>query len=100
MRVAGRTDLWSPIGPTDDGVALRDLDDGVLSSGERVMLLVTFTLWDGDETIQFKELARLSPDNLFAVGSLVASCAADAMQAGHVKPYVDEWIAEERKLFS
>ena len=101
MGICGRTDLWSPTGPTEHAVALKDADGGVPSQGERVMLLVTFSFWDrGDEAVSFSELSRLSPENLFGVGSLLAAVVLDRMQLGSVKPCVDQWIADERTLIT
>ena len=99
MRVARLSYLWPMSGPTPEAVTLLEEDGGHLSPGERVMLLATFSLWNGDERLRFSELARLSPANLFAVGSLVASRAVDRMQPPQApRPYVAEWITDELSL--
>ena len=99
MRVAGRGDLWAPPGPTEHARTLRD-DATSLPADERVMLLVSLALFDEDETLRFADLRHLSPEQLFAVGSLLAAMGVDCMQPPDVsvRPYVDRWIADEREL--
>lgn len=100
MKIGGREDLWLPTGPTEEARQLRELRGGPLSPGERVMLLVAFAFWDADETLRFRELSRLSPENLFAVGSLLAALAVDRMQLSetHAASCVDTWLTEETWL--
>ena len=97
MQIAGRGDLWLPSGPTEEALRLREADGGSLSPGERVMLLVTFSFWNGDETLRFRELTRLSPDNLFAVCTLVGAIAVDDMQLPEAagECCVATWLTEE-----
>ncbi len=99
MLVAGRPDLWDADGPTLEAEELRANNGGSLSPGERVMLLVAFTFFDGDRKLGFFELARLSPENLFAVGSLLAARAVDRMQLpGVSRSQIEEWIGQEQQL--
>lgn len=99
MLVAGRSDLWPQTGPTEAAQELRDQGGGSISPGERVMLLAAFTLWDGDDRVGLSELTRLSPKNLFAVGSLLAALAVDRMQLPSApRSQVEEWIRDERRL--
>lgn len=100
MRIAGREDLWLPSGPTGEALRLREEDGGPLSPSERVMLLATFSFWDGDETLRFRELSRLQPESLFAVATLAAALAVDQMQLPEAQGTrcVDTWLAEEAWL--
>lgn len=97
MEGISRGDLWTRRGPTREARQLHSLDGGWLSAGERVMLGVCFALWQSDETLRFTELSQLDPHNLYAVGSLLASLAVDAMALlGEPRVCVSEWLAEMR----
>lgn len=39
-------DLWTLDGPTERAIELRDADGGPLSSGERLLLLTAWDLWE------------------------------------------------------
>jgi hypothetical protein len=45
--------LWTPKGPAPAALRYREYDGGLLSSGERIMLLAVFDLWDGSGNLEF-----------------------------------------------
>ena len=47
LKPAGLQRLWTAEGPTDRACTLRDENGGVLSSGERILLLAAFAFWNG-----------------------------------------------------
>ncbi len=100
MRVCRRPDLWNDAGPSILGQKLRASGGATLSPGERVMLLATFAFFGGDEMLHFAELARLDPPSLYAVGSLLAASAVDAMAPDRSPTCVDLWLADEENLIS
>jgi len=60
--------MWTPTGPSEEACAVLAANGGPLSSGERVIVLATFALWNGDGTLTFADLFRLDSDNLLAIG--------------------------------
>lgn len=99
MEVTGLPDLWGPDGPTEAAVELVRQNGGPLSPGERVMLLVSFALWEGHKALRFEDLGRLDPRNLRAVGSLLTAIGRDAGLPPEVaRSHVGRWIADHRSL--
>lgn len=57
--------LWTDSGPTGEAIDLLAADGGPLSSGERVLLLAAFDLWNGMGKCRLSELlSTLDEDNL------------------------------------
>lgn len=48
--------LWTDDGPVSEAFRLRDANGGPLSSGERLMLLAVFDLWNGSGNLRFSEV--------------------------------------------
>jgi len=47
LACVNREDLWTPTGPTKEARHLLHLGGGYLSSGERMILRVAFSIWNG-----------------------------------------------------
>jgi hypothetical protein len=84
--------LWTLGGPKREAFKYRDCDGRPLSSGERVMVLAAFDLWNGSGGLKFHEV----PLTLDAAKAhklltllLAISTGGDA---------VDQWIERERSL--
>jgi hypothetical protein len=101
-RIPGTRGLWTDSGPTPGAVELMKNDGGPLSSGERVMLLAAFALWNGDGQLSVDDLLRLDGENLQAVGSLLVAMGTpmqplDAygvpVGAPRAVHPIDEWLA-------
>ena len=81
-------DLWTDEGPTPRARELLDQGGGPMSSGEALMLLVTFDLWNGRGNANLgRLLAVLDADRVRDLGTLLAA-EADGPDA------VDAWLAE------
>jgi hypothetical protein len=84
--------FWTSSGPTPQALALLEADGGPLSSGERVLLLAAFALWNGSGRLTFADiLARLDGPPLEALCSLVVAMKrrpsdVDAWIAAHAPP--------------
>jgi hypothetical protein len=79
--------MWTPSGPTEEAIALFEAGGGPLSSGERVMLLVTWAFWNSAEKATLADVVyRLDDNNLHAVATLMLALA-------HGAAALDEWIA-------
>jgi hypothetical protein len=84
----GMGELWTPDGPSDRATALLETGGGPLSSGERVMLLVAWAVWNGDEGARFGDVIhRLDGRCLVALGTLLIAVAGGGAA-------VDEWLAK------
>lgn len=78
--------LWNEDGPTELAMDLLDADGGGFSSGERIMFLVAWQIWNGDGKVKIEDVAyRLDQRNTAAVGSLLV-----AMSGGPGD--VDRWL--------
>ena len=78
--------MWTEAGPTQAAIALLDVNGGPLSSGERIVLLAAWAVWNSDDGCRFADvLYRLDGPNLRALGTLMLA-VADGGQA------IDEWI--------
>jgi hypothetical protein len=78
-------DLWTEQGPTPVALALRDAKGGSLSSGERILLLAAFDLWDRSGGATVNDLLQLEPGRRQALCSLVIAL-------GHGSDTVDSWL--------
>ena len=84
--------LWTPNGPTDAALRYRDANGGPLSSGERIMLLATFDLWNGTGGLKFAEMpGPLDPRRAQKLLSLLS-----AMTYG--SDAVDRWLEREKSV--
>lgn len=80
--------LWSVEGPTEEACRLLKRRGGPLSSGEGLVLLAAFDLWNGEGRADFSELLyRLDDTRLHLLGSLLIALGSGS--AG-----VDRWLAE------
>lgn len=76
--------LWTLDGPTDEALRLLEANGGPLSSGERVVVLSAFALWNGSGGLTLAEILDvLDPARAEALCTLVV-----AVQRGTV----EEWL--------
>jgi hypothetical protein len=81
--------MWTDSGPTDRAVEYIEKGNP-LSSGENVMLHITFALWSGHSDLPFARLIQtLDGDHLIAVGRLLVAIAQGARA-------VDEWLDDQQ----
>jgi hypothetical protein len=81
--------LWTEAGPTDEAMALLQNDGGALSSGERMVILVAWSLWNGQGHVMVADaIHRLDGMSLAMLGKLMVAGArgSDAVEA---------WLAEQ-----
>jgi hypothetical protein len=77
--------LWTTDGPTPEALALLEANGGPLSSGERIMVLAAFALWNGSGELRLAEVvATLDRERMAALCSLLIASREDA---------VDAWLA-------
>lgn len=84
--------LWTLDGPTRAALKYRDANGGPLSSGERILLLAAFDLWNGTGNLKFGEVpGPLDPRRARKLLSLLSAitCGSDA---------VDQWLKRERSV--
>lgn len=80
--------LWTANGPTDEAWKLLAADGGPLSSGERVMLLTAWTLWNAEGSVGLGDILDfLDAERTSALCSLVL-----AIQDG--SSAVDDWLGK------
>lgn len=84
--------FWTGASPTEKTHGFAEKDGGPMSSGERVMLLVAYAMWNGTGGLELAALMKLDDENLEAVASLLGAIA-DGRNAGAV----DEWIEGHRR---
>lgn len=78
--------MWTEAGPTETAIALLEANGGPLSSGERIVLLSAWAVWNGHEGARLADvLYRLDGRNLHALGTLMLAVA-------HSEHEIDEWI--------
>ena len=65
--------LWTDEGPTETAVSYLEQDGGPLSSGERVLLLCAFAIWNGNEKLPFADLFNLDDDRLGALARFLVA---------------------------
>jgi len=84
-----RPEWWTPDGPAPEACQLVDDGAGGLGAGERALLHLAFTFWNGWEAGRMRELLSLDAGNLAAVGDLLT-----ALSIG--PEAVDTWLDEQR----
>jgi hypothetical protein len=78
--------LWTLEAPTAEAVDLLAMNGGPLSSGERVLLLAAFALWNGDGSLKLVEVVQqLDVTPAHALCALI-SALKDGPEA------VDAWL--------
>ena len=78
--------FWDDDGATEIAIDYLERDGGPLSSGERIMFLVAWSIWNGEGNVRLDDVAyRLDGRNLTAVASLLACMAGGADD-------VDRWL--------
>ena len=80
---------WTPDGPAPEACDLVEAGAGELSAGERALLHLAFTLWNGWEGGRMRELLSLDAGNLAAVGDLLTAISLGPEA-------VDTWLDEHR----
>lgn len=85
--------LWTPEGPTARAIELMEADGGPLSSGERIVVMTSWAVWNSHESARVADVIhRLDNKNLAAIGSLLVAVAG-GMHA------VDRWVLDmEQRL--
>jgi hypothetical protein len=77
LKLVNLESLWTENGPSERAKALFKADGGPLSSGERVMFLMAWALWNSRGKLSFVEmLEKLDSGNLTAVGEFLIAYAA------------------------
>jgi hypothetical protein len=80
--------LWTEAGPTDEAMALLQSDGGPLSSGERMVILIAWSLWNGQGHVTVADaLHRLDGMSLAMLGKLMVAGARGSEA-------IDAWLAE------
>ena len=74
--LAGLPSLWTPAGPSERAKELLRTEGGPLSHGEKVMLYLAWSFWNGKGGLTVAELVdTLDRSNLAAVGQLLQAHA-------------------------
>jgi hypothetical protein len=80
----GLRDFWTEEGPSAQAKELLKEEGGTMSSGERIMFLTAWAVWNGHGKVLFADvIERLDDTNLEAVGNLLVAFATDS---------IDEWL--------
>lgn len=83
----GLAGLWTIQGPTERAIELLSVGGGPLSSGERMVFLAAWGVWNGSGDAMVGDVVhRLDGRALSALGSLMVA-VADGSSA------IDEWLA-------
>jgi len=81
-------DLWTDERPTAEAMALVERDGGPLSSGERLLLLLAWSIWSGDGPVSVGDaLASMDGVSLAMLGKLMTAAAQGSSA-------VDAWLTE------
>jgi hypothetical protein len=81
-------EMWTEEGPTEAAIELMEKDGGPLSSGERVVLLASWAIWNGHDGARFADVIyRLDGRNLVALGTLLVAVAGGGAA-------IDAWLAK------
>ena len=84
----GLKNFWTEDGPSARAKELLHQDGGTMSSGERIMFLTAWAVWNGHGKVLFADvIERLDDSNLETVGNLLVAFANES---------IAEWIEEER----
>lgn len=79
-------EMWTDAGPTENAIALMEANGGPLSSGERIVLLSAWAVWNSHDGARLADvLYRLDAPNLHAIATLM-------LAAAHGGAAIDEWI--------
>jgi hypothetical protein len=79
--------MWTDAGPTGTAIALMEANGGPLSSGERIVLLSAWAVWNGHDGARLADVIyRLDGRNLAAIGKLLGAVASGGAA-------IDAWIA-------
>ena len=82
-------ELWTENGPTSEARALLENDGGALSSGERLVILIAWSLWSGCNHVGLGDVVcNLDSTSLSMLGKLMVAGArgSDAVEA---------WLTEQ-----
>jgi hypothetical protein len=78
--------MWTDAGPSETAIALMEADGGPLSSGERIVLLAAWAVWNGHDGARFADVIyRLDGRNLVALGTLLVAMAGGGAA-------IDAWL--------
>ena len=78
--------MWTDGGPTETAIALMEANGGPLSSGERIVLLAAWAVWNGHDGARFADVVyRLDGRNLVALGTLLIAVASSGAA-------IDTWL--------
>ena len=81
-------ELWTDEGPTTEATALVERDGGALSSGERMVILIAWSLWSGCSHVSLGEVfCNLDSTSLTMLGKLMIAGARGSEA-------VEAWLAE------
>jgi hypothetical protein len=84
----GLAHLWTDDGPSDEAIGLRDAGGGPLSSGERIMVLAAWDVWNSHGSTNLGDVVhRLDGRRLATIGTLLVAVAG-GMHA------IDAWLAK------
>ena len=85
-------ELWTSDGPTAQATDLLERDGGPLSSGERMVFLVAWSIWNGSGHVTVGDVLRqLDSVSLTMLGKLM-------LAAGQGGGAIDAWIVEAEEL--
>ena len=85
-------ELWTSDGPTVQATDLLERDGGPLSSGERMVLLVAWSIWNGSGQVTVGDVLRqLDGVSLTMLGKLM-------LAAGQGGGAIDAWIVEAEAM--
>lgn len=89
--LAGRPDVWEPLGPTDAAAHLALAPE--LSPGERVLIAWAWDVWTGTgRALVADAIAHLDAARLLALAELLTALAT-ARRGDDGTKAVDEWLA-------
>ena len=78
--------MWTDAGPTETAIALMESNGGPLSSGERIVLLAAWAVWNSHDGARFADVIyRLDGRNLVAIGTLLIAVASSGAA-------IDTWL--------
>jgi hypothetical protein len=85
--LVGLGSLWTIDRPSPRAMALLEADGGPLSSGERIVVLTAWNIWNGSGNTSLGDaIHRLDDRSLAALGSLLVAVAGGAGE-------IDRWLA-------
>lgn len=83
-----RGELWTDDGPTTLAISLLERDGGGMSTGERIMFMAAWSLWNGDGTCTLHDVAfRIDGNNLRCLSTLLLAIN-EGSQA------IDDWLLD------